>query len=120
MLHGSCGPFFVRPPDSLNSRAVVPVVSPAPSKERLRALFSRSQPAPSPQQPRVLVVVEGPFDIEFLRRISTILAAGLADVPDLADLESRRVLVFLPFGGDAWLWTERLAPLGFFESHKGG
>ncbi len=86
-------------------------------QERLLALFSRSQPAPSPQQPRALVVVEGRFDIEFLRRISTILAAGLADVPDLADLERRRVLVFLPFGGDAWLWTERLAPLGFPEFH---
>ena len=80
-------------------------------------VFSCSQPAPSRQRPRVLVVVEGPFDIEFLRRISTILAAGLVSVPDLADMERRHALVFLPFGGDAWLWTERLAPLGFPEFH---
>jgi hypothetical protein len=85
--------------------------------ERLRALFSRSQPNPIIRKPLVLVVVEGPFDIEFLKRISAILAAGRTDVPDLAAMERRRELMFFPFGGDPWLWTDRLAPLGLPEFH---
>jgi hypothetical protein len=85
--------------------------------ERLRSLFSRSQPKSLVRQPLVLVVVEGRFDIEFLKRISKILAAGKPDVPDLAALERRRELMFFPFGGDPWLWADRLAPLGLPEFH---
>lgn len=85
--------------------------------ERLRALFSRSQPNPIIRKTLVLVVVEGPFDIEFLKRISAIVAAVRVDVPDLAAMERRRELMFLPFGGDPWLWADRLAPLGLPEFH---
>jgi hypothetical protein len=85
--------------------------------KRLRAMFSRSQSKPIILKPLVLVVVEGPFDIEFLKRISVILAAGRADVPDLAAMERSRELMFFPFGGDPWLWADRLAPLGLPEFH---
>ena len=44
---------------------------------------------PQPVQPRVLVVVEGPNDIEFLRRISAILHRDDPRMPDLADMERR-------------------------------
>ena len=86
-------------------------------RERLRTLLGRSQPKSPIRQPLVLVVVEGPFDIEFLKRISTILAAGPADVPNLVEMERRRELMFFPFGGDPWLWADRLAPLGLPEFH---
>ena len=67
--------------------------------------------------PKILVVVEGPNDIEFLRRISTILHADDPQIPDLAEMERRRELIFVPFGGDLRLWTFRLAGLGPAEWH---
>lgn len=85
--------------------------------ERLRALFSRSQLQFPFRKSLVLVVVEGPFDIEFLRRISTILASDRSDVPNLAAMERCRELMFFPFGGDPWLWADRLSPLGLPEFH---
>jgi hypothetical protein len=85
--------------------------------ELLRALCGRPQPGRAPSGPRVLVVVEGAFDIEFLRRISRRLAADTTGVPDLAALEQRGELVFFPFGGDPCLWTDRLAPFGLPELH---
>ena len=86
-------------------------------RERLRKLLSRSQPQPSRRSPHILVVVEGRFDIEFLKRISTILSADTAGIPNLAEMERRHELMFFPFGGDPWLWADRLDPLGLPEFH---
>ena len=68
--------------------------------------------------PKVLVLVEGPNDIQFLRRISAILHADDPAIPDLAYMERRHELIFVPFGGgDLRLWTFRLAGLGSPEFH---
>lgn len=84
----------------------------------LRLRRSRS-PTESPQsRPRVCVVVEGPHDIEFLRRISATLHTSDGRLPDLWAMERRGELVFVPFGGgDLRLWTHRLAGLGIPEFH---
>ena len=67
---------------------------------------------------RVLVVVEGINDIEFLRRISRIVHADDESLPDLAQLEAGGELVFLPVGGsELEKWTHRLAPLHISEFH---
>jgi hypothetical protein len=67
---------------------------------------------------RLLVVVEGPNDIEFLRRISAMLHAADASVPDLASMEQRNELAFVPFGGgDPLTWSFRLAGLALPEFH---
>ena len=66
---------------------------------------------------KVLVIVEGTNDIEFLRRISRILHAHDSAVPDLADMELRGQLIFLPTGGVISLWARRLEPLGLPEFH---
>lgn len=88
-------------------------------RARLRALLLRCPPTrPSSNSAPILVVVEGPHDIEFLKRISRILSSHDSDLPDLARMEARRELIFLPFGGgDLWLWANRLAPLGLPEFH---
>ena len=83
----------------------------------LRALRGRPQPDTALCAARVLVVLEGAFDIEFLGRISRRLAGDSTGVPDLAALEQRGELVFFPFGGDPCLWTDRLAPFGLPEFH---
>ncbi len=68
--------------------------------------------------PKVLVLVEGPNDIHFLRHISAILHTFDPTLPDLADMERRRELIFVPFGGgDLRLWTFRLAGLVPCEFH---
>lgn len=67
---------------------------------------------------RVLVVVEGINDIEFLRRISRMVHADDPALPDLADMEAEGRLIFLPIGGsDLAVWSQRLAPLGLHEFH---
>lgn len=67
---------------------------------------------------RVLVVVEGQHDIEFLRRLSERLNAGVSSVPRLAAMEARGELLFLPTGGgDLRAWSRRLAPLRCAEFH---
>tara|TARA_R110002111_G_scaffold248775_1_gene312587 strand:- start:1133 stop:1726 length:594 start_codon:yes stop_codon:yes gene_type:complete len=63
------------------------------------------------------VVVEGTHDIEFLRRISTLLHAEYPALPDLAVMEGNRELVFLPIGGHPQAWIRRLAPLCLPEFH---
>ncbi|MCA9005071.1 MAG: hypothetical protein KDA70_07325 [Planctomycetaceae bacterium] len=71
-------------------------------------------PDPIPEDPsqvRVLVVVEGAHDIEFLTRISTLLHTAHPTLPDLAAMECNRELVFLPIGGHPRAWLSRLAPL---------
>ncbi|QDU52234.1 hypothetical protein [Gimesia panareensis] len=60
---------------------------------------------------RVLVVVEGTHDIEFLTRISTLLHAEQPALPDLAAMEGNGELIFLPIGGHPRAWIRRLAPL---------
>jgi hypothetical protein len=60
---------------------------------------------------RVLVVVEGTHDIEFLTRISVLLHAEQPTLPDLAAMEGNGELIFLPIGGHPRAWTRRLAPL---------
>ena len=73
----------------------------------------------SPQEAlKLLVVVEGVHDIEFLRRISAMLHAHDPMLPDLGAMEHRGELVFVPSGGaDLKSWTHRLAPLGNPEYH---
>ena len=68
--------------------------------------------------PPLLVVVEGQNDIEFLRRISTIVSGIDKALPDLSTLERRGSMVFVPFGGgEIHSWAYRLAPLGRAEFH---
>jgi len=72
----------------------------------------------SPTLPRIFVVVEGQNDIEFLRRMSIMLHAADPRLPDLAAMEQRRELVFMPCGGgDSRSWACRLAGLGAAEFH---
>lgn len=84
------------------------------------AALSKMPPACSPCAllPKVLVFVEGQCDIEFLRRISTMLHAEDPKLPNLAEMERKRELIFLPIGGsDSRPWTFRLASLGCPEFH---
>lgn len=75
--------------------------------------------APSrPASVKILVVVEGIWDIAFLKRISAILHQDDLRLPDLIALERRGELVFVPFGGgDFGAWPYRLAGLGLIEFH---
>jgi len=65
----------------------------------VRKLFGRPRPPTSSQALPLLFVVEGPHDVEFLRRISRLLHMQYPALPDLAALEAREKLVFLPVGG---------------------
>jgi putative ATP-dependent endonuclease of OLD family len=59
---------------------------------------------------RVFLGVEGKWDIEFLKRLSTIIHATDPRVPDLNDAEKAGILVFVPLAGSNMeLWTVRLA-----------
>lgn len=72
----------------------------------------------SPSSVRLLVVVEGMNDIEFLRRISRMLNAVDSALPNLAMMERVGEIVFIPFGGGhVRAWAERLAPLDLPEFH---
>lgn len=67
---------------------------------------------------RVFVGVEGPNDIEFLNRISGVLARTEADIPDLRAAERTGSLVYIPMGGSTLeLWTNRLQGLAVPEVH---
>ncbi len=72
-----------------------------PLSRSFRSLTSFLRSLRSPHSPRTqaLVVVEGPNDIEFLRRISTILHRDDRSLPDLAAMERELALVFVPSGG---------------------
>jgi len=71
-----------------------------------------------PASVKILVVVEGVWDIQFLRRISAILHQDDLRLPDLGALERRGELVFVPFGGgDFGAWPYRLSGLGLVEFH---
>jgi len=70
------------------------------------------------EHPRILVVVEGRRDVEFLRRISAILHREDPALPDLGELEQRLDLVFVPSGGDGSAsWAFRFAGLKLPEFH---
>lgn len=61
---------------------------------------------------RAFLGVEGKHDIQFLKRISAILAVGEADIPNLAAEETAGRLVFVPLAGSNLdLWTTTLAGL---------
>ncbi|REJ91819.1 MAG: ATP-dependent endonuclease [Planctomycetota bacterium] len=67
---------------------------------------------------RILLVVEGSNDIEFLRRISRLLHTHDRSLPNLEDWERRGELIFVPFGGGRVAdWSNRLAPIGKPEFH---
>lgn len=73
---------------------------------------------PLPDTARILFVVEGTNDIEFLKRISLLLHNHDPTLPNLADWERSGELIFVPFGGGhVRAWGERLAPLGKPEFH---
>lgn len=80
-----------------------------------RRSFCEHRPSPSFE---VLCVVEGANDIEFLLRISRILAASRPNAPNLAELQQAGRLLFIPRGGgDLLAWADRLAPLGGKQFH---
>ena len=67
---------------------------------------------------KVFVGVEGPNDIEFLKRISAILASSESDISDFSEAEATGRLVFIPMGGSTLeLWTSRLEGLDLPEVH---
>ena len=67
---------------------------------------------------KVFIGVEGPNDIEFLKRISVILAESEVDIKNLEHAESLGKLVFIPMGGSSLeLWTSRLEGLEIPEVH---
>lgn len=76
------------------------------------------EPRTSPASVRLLLVVEGVNDWEFLRRISRILHEEDASLPHLAELDDRGELIVIPIGGGrVAAWTHRLAPLQRPEFH---
>jgi putative ATP-dependent endonuclease of the OLD family len=61
---------------------------------------------------KVFFGVEGKNDINFMQRISAMLAKSEPDIPDLAVAEGDRRLVFVPLGGSSLeLWITRLQEL---------
>ena len=76
----------------------------------------RPPPPEHPSTPRLIIVGEGGHDIEFLRRLSSILHTSQPAVPDLAAYERRGELLFVPAGGgDFRPWLTRLSALGRAE-----
>jgi hypothetical protein len=103
-------------PNSLSGRAVTHLLR---AVRLFKSLLKTNRIPLSPlPRPKIFVVVEGPHDIEFLRRISAMLHTESPHLPDLADMERRRELVFVPCGGgDPRLWAFRLGALGIREFH---
>lgn len=67
---------------------------------------------------RLFIGVEGPNDIEFMKRMSRMLLAGGENVPDLDALELDGQLIFFPFGGsNLAVWASRLKHLNRPEYH---
>lgn len=85
--------------------------------KRVVSLWSRTAPV-RPVQARLIVLVEGRHDIEFLRRISSVLHTADRSLPDLMAYERCGELLFLPAGGgDFRPWLTRLSGLGRAEFH---
>ena len=67
---------------------------------------------------KVFVGVEGPNDIEFIKRASKVLTQHYEDIKDLEKAEAEGNLVFIPMGGSTLeLWTNRLEGLEIPEVH---
>lgn len=67
---------------------------------------------------KVVVLVEGANDVQFLKRISLVLHQDDPAIPDLATREACSELLFVPIGGsDHRIWLNRLAPLNLNEFH---
>lgn len=67
---------------------------------------------------RLFIGVEGVNDVEFLRNISTVLRNAGEDVLDLAALEKKGEIMFIPVGGSNLAsWTHRLSHLNRPEYH---
>ena len=67
---------------------------------------------------RLLLVVEGVWDIHCLKHFSHLLRSHDAHLPDLGPLEDSGQVLFLPVGGEnLGAWTARLAPLQRYEFH---
>jgi hypothetical protein len=78
----------------------------------LRAFWPGPRSPVQRPQARIVVVVEGVHDIEFLSRISRILHSEDPRLPDLGMMEQAGHLLFLPTGGgDVRAWARRLAVL---------
>lgn len=66
----------------------------------------------------LIVVVEGLYDVGFLKHVSTILQASDRSVPDLSKLETEhRIAVVALGGGGAKTWSYRFASLSCREFH---
>ena len=71
----------------------------------------------SPPRP-LLFVVEGGHDVEFMRRISSILHRDDPALPDLGREEAGGRIIFLPAGGGSiGNWTLKLGQLGLPQFH---
>lgn len=67
---------------------------------------------------RAFIGVEGTNDVNFLKRISALLAPLEADIPDLGIAEEQGKLIFIPLGGSNLSnWVGRLAHLNRPEFH---
>jgi hypothetical protein len=92
-----------------------------PSGQASCAAFPKDVPLtierPSPTV-RLILVVEGGFDIQFLKRISHVLHADDSRLPELRTLEQSGIIAFLPSGGSNLChWTHRLSGFGIPEFH---
>jgi len=80
--------------------------------------YARLHGFPPARTARLLVIVEGRHDIEFLYRINTILHDDDRSIPDLCALQQCGQLLFIPAGGgDFRPWLSQLSTLGCAEFH---
>ncbi len=88
------------------------VTGPARLQDRRTLTSELNRPSP------LLFLVEGIHDVEFLKRISSMLSAADDSLPDLGQLERAGRLVFVPFGGgDVVVNAGRFSPLELREIH---
>ena len=67
---------------------------------------------------RVLVLVEGLHDAEFLKRISLVLQDADPTIPNLVhQMERMKELIFIPTSGNPAGWANRLSALRLHECH---
>lgn len=67
---------------------------------------------------RLIVILEGGYDVSFLKRVSQTLHADDPRIPELRALERSGTIVFVPIGGSNFThWTNRLAGLALPEFH---
>lgn len=87
------------------------------SPDILRNIATTLGMLPEPLKPRLLICVEGPHDITFLKNISSIINLNRADLPNLAT--DTRVAIF-PLGGGTlkdWVTHDYLNGLGIPQYH---